>query len=124
MRIVTLLAASAALAYAGAASAQAPSTQPTPAQPPAAAPQAPGSAPAIRSVSIVDMNELPDATKTQVNQAIATRTAEELQRLRNAIEAAPAIKSALEAKGLSSRDVIVAQIDDAGELTIVTQKAG
>jgi uncharacterized lipoprotein YajG len=117
MRMIPLVAA-AALLLAGAATAQTPS--PTP--PPAAAPQAPAAPPAIKSVSIVELDELPEATRVQVNQAVATRTADDLQKLRNAIDGAPALKSALEAKGFSSRDVVVAQIDDEGELTIVTKK--
>jgi hypothetical protein len=118
-------AAGAAIVFNGAADAQLPSAQApatSPAPPPAGGPRAPSAAPAIKSVSIIDIEDLQEAAKTQVNQAVATRTADQLQKLRNAIEAAPALKSALEAKGLSSRDVVVAQIDDDGELTIVTKK--
>lgn len=122
MRMITLAAAGAALILAGPANAQAPSTNPTQTPPPASAPQS--SAPAIKSVSVVDLDELPEATKGQVNQLLATRTADQLERLRNAIETAPVAKTALEAKGLTSRDVVIAQIDDEGELTIITKKAG
>lgn len=119
MRMIMLAAAGAALILAGPVNAQAPA--PTP---PAAAPQAPATAPAIKSVSVVDLDELPEATRDQVNQLLATRTADQLERLRKAIDTAPVAKSALEAKGLTSRDVVVAQIDDQGALTIVTRKAG
>ncbi len=122
MRMITLAAAGAALVLAGPANAQAPSTNPTQTPPPASAPQS--SALAIKSVSVVDLDELPEATKGQVNQLLATRTADQLERLRNAIETAPVAKTALEAKGLTSRDVVIAQIDDEGELTIITKKAG
>ena len=123
MRMIMLAAAGAGFILAGSANAQAPSTEPVP-SPPAAAPQSPASAPAIKSVSVVDLDELPEATKVQVNQLLATRTADQLERLRKAIDEAPAAKSALAAKGFSSRDVVIAQIDDKGELTIVTRKAG
>ena len=41
---------------------------------------------------------------------------------RQAVEKAPAVKSAVEAKGFSARDVVLAQVDNDGELTIVTRK--
>lgn len=123
MRMFMLAAAGAGLILAGSANAQAPSTQPVQ-TPPAAAPQSPAMAPAIKSVSVVDLDELPEATKVQVNELLATRTADQIERLRKAIDEAPAAKSALEAKGFSSRDVVIAQIDDEGELTIITKKAG
>ncbi len=124
MRMIMLAAAGAALILAGPATAQAPTPEATPTPPPAAAPQSPASAPAIKSVSVVDLDELPEATRGEINQLLATRTADQLERLRKAIETAPVAKSALEAKGLTSRDVIIAQIDDAGELTLVTKKTG
>ena len=124
MRMFMLAAASAGLILAGSANAQAPSTEPVPSPPPASTPQSPATAPAIKSVSVVDLDELPEATTDQVNQLLASRTADQLERLRKAIETAPVAKSALEAKGLTSRDVVIAQIDDEGELTIITKKAG
>ncbi|PTM39065.1 hypothetical protein [Bosea sp. 124] len=134
MRMIMLAAAGTAFILAGpvsaqAPNAQAPNAQAPNAQPPAVAPaapnpQAPAPAPAIKTVSVVELGELPEDTRIQVNQLLATRTADQLERLRKAIEGAPAAKSALEAKGFSSRDVVIAQIDDAGELTIVTKKAG
>ncbi len=124
MRMIMLAAAGAALILAGPANAQAPSPERAPTAPPATAPETPAPAPAIKTVSVVALDDLPEDTKKQVNQLLASRTADQLERLRQAIEGAPAAKSALEAKGFSSRDVVIAQIDDAGELTIVTKKAG
>ncbi len=123
MRMIMLATVSAGLMLAGAANAQAPS-QRAPASPPASAPQAPAERPAIKSVNVVDLDQLPDTTKAQVNEIVAKRTADELQRLQSAIEAAPAVKSAVEAKGFSSRDVVLAQMGEDGELTVVTRKAG
>ncbi|HEY5797169.1 MAG TPA: hypothetical protein VIU82_19345, partial [Bosea sp. (in: a-proteobacteria)] len=116
MRMIMLAAVSAALILAGPANAQAPSAQPAP---PAASPQAPAT-PAIKKVSVVALDELSEETKNQVNQLVAARTPDQLQRLQQALEGAPVAKSALEAMGFSSRDVLIAQIDDEGELTIVT----
>lgn len=124
MRMITLAAAGTALLLATAANAQSPSGQPAPNRPPATAPQAPSSAPTIQSIKVVDITELPAATQTQVNQVVAERGDGELQKLRSAIESAPTIKSALEAKGLSSTHVVLAQMNDSGELTLVTKKAG
>lgn len=128
MRMITLAAAGAALLLATAANAQSPSGQPSsPARPPAspqAPSQAPSAAPTIQSVNVVDVTELPEATQAQVNQVVAQRGDGELQKLRKAIEAAPTIKSALEAKGLSPTHVVLAQMGDNGELTLFTKKAG
>ena len=123
MRMITILAAGVTLAFATAANAQAPST-PSPAQPPAAATEAPAPAPAIQSVSIVDMTELPEATQKQVEDVVAQRGESDLQKLRSSIDATPQIKSALEAKGLTSAQVIAASMSPEGALTLVTKKAG
>jgi Spy/CpxP family protein refolding chaperone len=124
MRIITILAAGATLAFAVAANAQAQATQP-PAEAPATAPEAPGAAQTqIRSVNIVDMTELPEATQAQVNEVVAQGGEASLQQLRTTIDANPEIKSALEAKGLTSANVIAASMGPEGALTLVTKKAG
>jgi hypothetical protein len=124
MRRITILAAGAALIFATAAGAQ----QQPPVQPPAtapapAAPEAPAAAPAIKSVTIVDIEELPEATQTQVNSIVAQGGEAELEKLRSSIDATPQIKSALEAKGLTSAQVIAASMTQDGALTLVTKKA-
>lgn len=123
MRRISTLTVGAAFAALGAVGLQAPAFAQTPAPAPSEAPR-PATPPAITSVNVVDLDELPEATRTQVNQALASRTADDLQKLRNAVEAAPEIRSALEAKGLTSRDVIVAQVSQTGALTLVTKKSG
>lgn len=124
MRMITILAAGVTLAFATAANAQTQTTQP-PAEAPATAPEAPGAAQTqIRSVNIVDMTELPEATQTQVNEVVAQGGEASLQQLRTTIEANPEIKSALEAKGLTSANVIAASMGPEGALTLVTKKAG
>ncbi|MFC7396041.1 hypothetical protein ACFQU1_02375 [Chelatococcus sp. GCM10030263] len=119
MRIITTLATGAMLALTGAAYAQAPSTQaPAPQQ------QAPGGAPAIQNVKVVDMEQLPEATRAEVDKVVAQRGPEQLKKLRESIDATPQIKSALEAQGLTSAQVIVASLSPEGTLTLVTKKAG
>ncbi|NGN42729.1 hypothetical protein G6N74_16800 [Mesorhizobium sp. CGMCC 1.15528] len=124
MRKIMILAASAAMMAATAASAQQ-----QPAQPPAAAPSAPAApegqsaAPTIQSVTVVDINELPKETQTQVNTVVAQRSDDDLKQLRSSIDATPQIKSALEAKGLTSAQVIAASMAKDGALTLITKKA-
>ncbi|AZO20504.1 MULTISPECIES: hypothetical protein [unclassified Mesorhizobium] len=122
MRKTILFAAAVSLALAGAASAQQqPSPQPSPA-PAAPAPATP-KAPTIESVNIVDITELPKDTQTQVNQIVAQRGDAGLQTLRKSIDATPKVKSALEAKGISSAQVIAASLQPNGALTLITKKA-
>ncbi len=124
MRMTTIAAAGAALLLAGAANAQTRPADPPASAPPATAPQTPSTAPTIKSINVVELDALPEATRAQVNQVVATRTANELQQLQKAIEAAPAVKSAIEAKGFSTRDVVMAEVNDEGELTVVTRRLG
>ena len=124
MRMTTIAAAGAALLLAGTANAQTRPADPPASAPPATAPQTPSTAPTIKSINVVELDALPEATRAQVNQVVATRTANELQQLQKAIEAAPAVKSAIEAKGFSTRDVVMAEVNDEGELTVVTRRLG
>ena len=68
--------------------------------------------------------ELPEATKTQVKEVVAQRGDADLQKLRSSIDATPKVKSALEAKGLTSAQVIAASMEPNGALTLMTKKAG
>ncbi|MCF6108412.1 MAG: hypothetical protein E5Y65_19775 [Mesorhizobium sp.] len=126
MRKTISLAAAATLLLATAASAQQ-QPAPQPGEPPASpAPAAPGAqpaAPAIQTVNVVDIEELPKETQTKVNEVIAKRGEDGLQKLRSSIDATPQVKSALEAKGLTSAQVIAASMDANGSLTLITKKA-
>lgn len=123
MRKVTMLIAGAAMLMASAASAQ---QQPAPAAPSPAptAPAAPSAQPAIKSVEIVDIEQLPAATKEQVNAVVAKSSDAELKQLRGSIDGVPQIKSALEAKGMTSAQVVAASMGSDGALTLITKKAG
>lgn len=126
MRKTIRLAAAATLLLATAASAQQqPAPQPgeQPASPAPAAPGAQPAVPTIQTVNIVDIEELPEETKTKVNEVIAKRGEDGLQKLRGSIDATPQVKSALEAKGLTSAQVIAASMDANGALTLITKKA-
>ncbi len=124
MRKAILLAAAATLMMAGPAGAQQqPTPQPNPAPTAPAAPKSQPAAPAIQSVNVVDITELPKDTQTQVNQIVAQRGDAGLQTLRKSIDATPKVKSALEAKGMSSAQVIAASMQPNGALTLITKKA-
>lgn len=121
MRRTMILAASATLIFAHAANAQ----QQTPVQPPATtpAPAAPeATATAIKTVTVVDIKELPEATQTQVTAIVAQHSEDDLKKLRSSIDATQPAKSALEAKGLTSAQVIAASLTQDGALTLVTRK--
>ncbi|MCA0059779.1 hypothetical protein [Mesorhizobium sp. B261B1A] len=120
MRKTIVLAAAATLMLAGAAIAQ---QQPAPAAPAAPPPRGQQAAPTIQSVNIVDITELPKDTQTQVNQVIAQRGDAGLQKLRSSIDATPKVKSALEAKGMTSAQVVAASMEPNGALTLITKKA-
>jgi hypothetical protein len=126
MRRTIFFAAAATLMMAGTASAQqqpTPRPSPAPTAPAQAAPKGQPTAPAIQSVNVVDITELPKGTQTQVNQIVAQRGDAGLQTLRKSIDATPKAKSALEAKGVSSQQVIAASLQPNGALTLITKKA-
>lgn len=125
MRRTIFSAAAASLIMAGAANAQqsAPTPSPSPATPAPVAPQTQPAVPSIQSVSIVDITQLPKDTQTQVNKIVAQRGDAGLQTLRKSIDATPKVKSALEAKGVSSAQVIAASLQPNGALTLITKKA-
>ncbi|MBZ9991806.1 hypothetical protein LB572_32425 [Mesorhizobium sp. BH1-1-5] len=122
----TIVIAAATLMMAGTAGAQqqpTPQPSPAPTAPAQATPKGQPTVPAIQSVNIVDITELPKDTQTQVNQIVAQRGDAGLQTLRKSIDATPKVKSALEAKGVSSAQVIAASMQPNGALTLITKKA-
>jgi|SRR3954454_23281963 hypothetical protein len=121
MRNITMLAAGAALLLAGAASAQQ-QPAPQPSQPAQPAPSAPTKPPEISRVDVVDIEALPKETQDRVNQVVAQRGDEGLKQLRSSIDARSDIKSALDAKGMSSAQVIAASLATDGTLTLITKK--
>ena len=128
MRKMIIAAALAALPLAAAQAQNAPTEAPA-AQPPAATQQAPsgevpGQAPAIQSITIVDMEELPEATRSQIDTAIAKRSEADVKQLRDSIDASPEVTAALKEKGMTSAHVIIASLDSKGLLTLVTKKSG
>ncbi|WP_199086370.1 hypothetical protein [Bosea sp. ASV33] len=114
-----MIAIGTALLVSGSAMAQAPAT---PAPPARSAPSDERAA-TIKSVSVVDLDALPAATQEQVAQQSKAQPAGQLQQIQATIENEPKLKSALATKGFTSRDVVMASLDDDGELTIVAKRA-
>ena len=115
MRLWTTSAIIAALALATPALAQSQgTTQPNAVQAPSAKP-----AEQIQKVTVVDIKQLSPAVRSQVDTVVAKTTAQELQKLRSSIDATPQAASALKAKGLSSAQVVAANIGNDGTLTLI-----
>jgi hypothetical protein len=123
MRKITMLAAAAMLTIAPAAIAQ--DEQPAaPQQAPAAAPEpAQPGAPAIQKVDVIDIEELPEAERTQITAASEQTSGADLQSLRDSIAANGQASAALAAEGLTSESVIAAAMGPDGTLTLITKKS-
>lgn len=119
MRKLIIFTASSFLALGTMAGAQ---NSTAPAQTPPADQTAPV-APSIQSVNIVDFNELPAETQSQVSKIEKDRSPDEMQQMRSSIDATPSVASALESKGLTSANVVVASLNPDGALTLITRKA-
>ncbi|MFJ7353052.1 hypothetical protein ACIQWS_02705 [Phyllobacterium sp. NPDC097923] len=120
MRKMMILAMCAAFPLATSA-AYAQTAAPATPQPASKAPAQSGTVP-VTTINIVDINELPESTKTQVNDAVAKRSDKDMQQLRTSIDASPQVSAALKEKGLTSAAVVVASLDAKGLLTLVTKK--
>ena len=118
MRIVTASVILAALSLGTPAFAQAQGASP---QPRAEEPDA-QSGSVIRSIQVVDIKQLQPAARSRVDEIVAQTSEEDLQSLRKSIDTAPAVASALKAKGLSSSHVVAINIAD-GVLTIFAKTA-
>ncbi|RXF67418.1 hypothetical protein [Hansschlegelia zhihuaiae] len=110
-----------AAAFAGAPAALAQQSQAPAAQAPA---KQKSGQPTVRTVNIVDMSELPEQARPQVEAAAAKASEADVQGLREAIDRSPEIKKALEQKGATSAQVVVANLDNEGTLTLITKRRG
>jgi hypothetical protein len=117
MRIMTASAIVAAIVLGTPAFVQA---QGAPSQPEAQTPAQ--STPAIRSILVVDVNDLKPAARSKVNDIVAHTSEQDMQALRQSIDATPEAASALKAKGLSSSQVVAINLAD-GVLTMFAKTA-
>ncbi|MER8374284.1 hypothetical protein [Mesorhizobium sp. M1409] len=72
-------------------------------------------------VAIVAVEDLPAEIKAQAEAVITQTSAEDLLRLQNSIDASPQATLALRANGLNSSQVVAANIDGDGTLTLIIQ---
>lgn len=77
----------------------------------------------IRSIQVVDVEDLQSDTRAKVDELVANTKQEDLQSLRASIDATPRAVSALKAKGRVSTQVVAINIDDDGTLTMITKKS-
>lgn len=76
----------------------------------------------IRSIQVVDVKELQPAVRAKVDELVAQTSDQDIQSLRQSIDATPQAASVLKAKGLSSSQVVAINIAD-GVLTMFTKTA-
>ena len=92
------------------------------AAPPAAATATPKANTTIRAIKVVDVKELQPAVRSQVDKFVATTRQEDMQSLRQTLDALPEAASALKEKGLTSSQVVAINIED-GVLTMFAKTA-
>jgi hypothetical protein len=73
------------------------------------------------NVAVVAVEDLPAEIKAQAEAVITQTSAEDLLQLQNSIDASPQAMSVLRANGLNSSQVVAANIDGDGTLTLIIQ---
>ncbi|TPI17015.1 hypothetical protein FJW06_01490 [Mesorhizobium sp. B4-1-3] len=128
MRMLTMVLTLSAMALAQPASAQRaypqppqippPAQEPIPSQP---QPGQDGAAQNVTNIVVVAMEDLPAEVKAQAEAIVTRTTAKELAKLQSSVEASPEATSVLHANGLNSSQVVAANIDGDGTLTLIIQ---
>ncbi|RWG83871.1 hypothetical protein [Mesorhizobium sp.] len=95
-----------------------PADQPLPDQPP---PDPGNSGQNATNVVVVAIEDLPAEIKAQAEAVVTKTTAKDLARLQNSVDASPEAVSVLRANGLNSSQVVAANIDGDGTLTLIIQ---
>ncbi|RXT57172.1 hypothetical protein B6S44_01650 [Bosea sp. Tri-44] len=78
---------------------------------------------AIRTATVIERRSLPPQLRVQVDSAIAQTSPDELQQLRQSIDAIPVAAKALQAKGMNSAAVIAVAFDEDGDLTLIAEES-
>lgn len=133
MRILTTIAALSGLALAQPIHAQstdpqlpqiappAPEALPDPTLPDQAVPDQGFTDQNFTGIAIVALEDLPPELKTQAEAVITQTSVEDLLTLQSSIDASPQAASVLAANGLDSSQVVAANIDGDGMLTLIIQ---
>lgn len=80
------------------------------------------SAVTIRSIQVIDVEDLESDLRAKIDSLVENAKQEDLKSLRDSIDATPQAVSALKAKGRVSAQVVAINIDDSGILTMFTKK--
>lgn len=72
-------------------------------------------------VAIISIDDLPPDVKMQAERIVAQTTADDLRALQNSIDGSQQATAALTQNGLNSSQVIAANVDGDGTLTLVIQ---
>ncbi|TGT78097.1 hypothetical protein EN802_00035 [bacterium M00.F.Ca.ET.159.01.1.1] len=133
MRMLTMVLTLSAMALAQPASAQRADPQPPQAPPPAqepipgqplpnqAQPDQGDAAQNVTNIVVVAIEDLPSEVKSQAEAIVTRTTAKELAKLQSSVDASPEATSVLRANGLNSTQVVAANIDGDGTLTLIIQ---
>ena len=76
----------------------------------------------IRSIQVIDVEDLESGLRAKIDALLENTKQEDLQSLRDSIDATPQAVSALKAKGRVSAQVVAINVDDSGILTMFTRK--
>ena len=123
MRTLTMVLTLSAMALAQPASAQLADPQPQ-APPPAsdqAQPRQDNADQIVTNIVVVAIEDLPSEVKAQAEAMVTRTTAKELAKLQSSVDASPQATSVLRANGLNSSQVVAANIDGDGTLTLIIQ---
>ncbi|WP_202299575.1 hypothetical protein [Mesorhizobium sp. 131-2-1] len=126
MRMLTMIVTLSALALTLPVSAQIagpqqnlpPAQEPLPDQ---AAPDQDLSGQDFTNIALVAVEDLPAEIKAQAEAVITETSAEDLLKLQRSVDASPQALSVLQANGLNSSQVVAANIDYDGTLTLIIQ---
>lgn len=126
MRMLTMVLTLSAIALAHPACAQMVAPQPSQTVPPT---EAPGQNPPdqdnatqdVTNIVVVAIEDLPSEVKAQAEDVVTRTTAKDLAKLQSSVDASPAATSVLRANGLNSTQVVAANIDGDGTLTLIIQ---
>ncbi|TGV79299.1 hypothetical protein EN792_042590 [Mesorhizobium sp. M00.F.Ca.ET.149.01.1.1] len=75
----------------------------------------------VTNIVVVAIEDLPSEVKSQAEAIVTRTTAKELAKLQSSVDASPEATSVLRANGLNSTQVVAANIDGDGTLTLIIQ---